>query len=236
MVVWFGCSIGTNIHVCVTHRWRELICMSDMMRHMGGMLYSYVPHDSSVCVASRIPNRDMPCVWHDSLIHVTWLIHLWNTADMTYICVWHDASYVRHHVWIKILRISLFFIRICYMTHSYAWHHSIIIVTCHMCDMTYWYMWHDSSMCEWIIHVYDLTHFSVWHDASYLRHGLLYMTHSYVWHHSIIIVTCNMCDMARAPDELQIRSIKLSFSGYGVASISRLLKFIGLFCRISSLL
>jgi len=87
---------------------------------MRDMTYSYVWHDSSICVTWHIHTCDMthPYVWHDSFIGVTWLIHrectqvtghhdhirdmsstflLIHMRDMTYSYVWHDSSIVSAH-------------------------------------------------------------------------------------------------------------------------------------------
>jgi len=64
-------------------------------------------------------------MWHESFIHVTWLIH---TCDMTHSYMWHD-SFI-HVTWL---------FHTCDMTHSYMWHDSFIHVTwlIHTCDMTH---------------------------------------------------------------------------------------------------
>jgi len=80
------------------------------------------------------------CVWHDSFIRVTWLIH---TCDMTLV-------YVRD------------------MTHSYVWYDSFICVTWlfHTGDMTLSYGWHDSCIrVTWQLHTCEYDSFLCvsWH-------------------------------------------------------------------------
>jgi len=101
------------------------------------------------------------CVWHDSFMCVTWLIHVCDMThamcDMTHSCAWHDS--VKCVTWLS---------HVCDMTHSYVWHDSFICVTwlIHVCDMTHSYSWHDSFICvTWLFHVCDMTHSCVWHDS-----------------------------------------------------------------------
>jgi len=109
---------------------------------------------------------------HDSLICVTWLVHMW---DMTRSYVWHDSFICV--TWL---------IHVCDMTHSYMWHDSFKCVTwlIHMCDMTHSYARHDSFICvTWLIHICDMAHSYVWHDSFTRVTWLIHirgMTHSYV--------------------------------------------------------
>jgi len=114
------------------------------------------------------------CVWRDSSICGTWLIHMW---DMTHSFVCHDS-------FICVTRL----IHMCDMTQSYVWRDSFMCVTrlIHVCGitpvMTRWCAWHDpimwhgSFVCEnmthlyvqwlirvtwlitWLIHMCDMTH------------------------------------------------------------------------------
>ena len=134
------------------------------------MTHSCVWHDSFMCVTWLIHMCDMThsCVWHYSFIYVTWLIHM---CDMTH-------SYV--------LRVS------CDMTYPYVYHDSI-----HVCDMTHLYIWHthscvpyDAFMCvAWLMHMHGSCHTHkrvtryLWHD-SFISLPRINMTHSYLYHES----------------------------------------------------
>jgi len=71
------------------------------------------------------------CVWHDSFMCVTWLIHL---CDMTRSCVWRDS-----------LTYMTWRIRFSDLTHSPAWHDIFA-------------EWHDFlAPVTWLIHAWDVT-------------------------------------------------------------------------------
>jgi len=92
-----------------------------------------------------------------------------------------------------------------YSRTSYVWHDSFIFVTwlIHMCGMTHSYVWHDSFICvTWLIHTGDMTHSYVWHDSS----------HSHTQEHVLKNIFSRTCT-------------------YAVATIGRLLKILGLFCK-----
>ena len=129
--------------------------------------------------------RDMTlCVWHDSFMCVTWLIHVCDTThsyvwretwricmgDTTH-CVWHDSSMCVWH--------DSFICVTWNMTHSYGWHDSLCVMTMcvtwlihvyntthsqHTCPRQYW--WYDSMCVTCLIYVCDTTHSYVWHDSS----------------------------------------------------------------------
>jgi len=186
--------------------------------HVCHMTHLHASLDSFTCVTRLIHMRDMTHshVWHDSFTCVTWLI------------------YMRH------------------LTHLHVWHDSFTYVTrlIHMCDMTHSHMWHDSFTClTWQIHMCDLTHrrplkvswptlarWSWLKTMSRLRE-MRDLTRSYVWHDSFVCVTwlVGMCDLTRWY-VWHTLLVCVTRHTYGVATISRLLKVIGLFCRISSLL
>ena len=96
--------------------------------------------------------RDMvhSSVWHDSFIHVTWLIHI---RDMAHPYMWHDS--LIYVTWL---------IHMCHMTLPYVSHDAFICVTrlIHTCDMAHLYVWHG-----WFTHVTRLIHmqfsFRAWH-------------------------------------------------------------------------
>ena len=90
----------------------------------------------SVCDVTRL------CVWHDSFICATWLIHM---CDMTHWYVRHDS-----------LICATWLIHMCDMTHSYTWAmgHVCRTLTRGMCvwDVTRSYVWHDWFICApWLI-------------------------------------------------------------------------------------
>jgi len=118
------------------------------------------------------------CVWLDSFIYVTRLIHM-CVIWLIHMCV----IWLIHMCVIWLIHVMQWRIHMCDMTHS-----------CVMCDMTNSYMWHDWSICLWhdwficgtrLIHmcVIWLIHVCV----TWLIH-MCDMTHSYVWHDSFIYV------------------------------------------------
>jgi len=50
---------------------------------------SYLSHDSFTWLTHTCDMTDL-CVWHDSSIHVTWLIYM-HMCEMTHSYVWHDS-------------------------------------------------------------------------------------------------------------------------------------------------
>jgi len=128
----------------------------------------------------------------------------------------------------------------CDMTLSYAWQDSFICVTWlfHMCDMTLSYAWHDSFICvTWLFHMRDRTLSYVWHDSFMCDMTLSYVWHDicrtwlfrFVWpwyllpHIAMCVLTCR---------HTSVFASHICEMTYGVATISMLLKFTGLFCRI----
>jgi len=109
-------------------------------------------------------------VWHDAFICVTWLVHVY---DLT------QGSFIR------VTRL----IHTCNMTPSYVWHASFICVTwfIHMYDVTYSYVWYDSFICDiplpplHLAHVYTHTHIHI--------HIQIY-TYTYIYIH---IGTSSIC-------------------------------------------
>jgi len=144
--------------------------------------------------------------------------------------------WTRHEITPRLIYVSFI--------HVYALTHLCLIYT-HSLISTYlcasvrgtWRMYmccitHPSKCVTWLIHVCSVTHPCVWHNAStrvtwltqvcdvahacvshtWIRQRVWHVqtaTHSYVGHSSFIV----------------------AFNQYGVASISRLLKIIGLFCK-----
>jgi len=142
--------------------------------------HPYTWHDSSIHVTWLIHKCDMTHLytWYDSFIHVTWLIH---TCDMTHPYTWHDSS--THGTWlIRGLRAAA----------HYAASSSDTALCCdsfdshskgRMCST-----WHDSFIrVTWLIHKRDMTHPYAWHDSFIHVTWLIHtrdMTHPYTWHNS----------------------------------------------------
>ena len=105
------------------------------------------------------------------------------------------------------------------MTHSYVWHDSLIRVIwlTHVYDMTHSYVWHMCDMTHsgvlgrsqlegvsftrvtWLIHTCAVTHLYVrYMTPSYAwRYSSIRgdMTHSYVWHVSLMTCLTHTCDI-----------------------------------------
>ena len=147
------------VYVCGICNWLRLTHMCGMM--LGGWWISV--RDSFIVVQCMTYS----CVWHDSIICVTWLVYM---CDMTHLYVWHIAR--------GMMNISLWLIYKCdaptcsYVlhswfnyTHSCVWHHargimnisSWLLYICGICA---------SSICAtWLIRMCDMTHSYVWHDS-----------------------------------------------------------------------
>jgi len=132
-----------------------LTCVTWFIDIIYGMTHWYVWHDSSTIPAcpwtSLVTKYTMICMtysheWHDSLICVTWLIHM---CDVTH---WHYQLVLglvmsRNTPW------CLWLIDMCDMTHWHVWHDSLTLsaspwtsdVTEYaLVSMTHWYVWLDS--------------------------------------------------------------------------------------------
>ena len=84
------------------------------------------------------------CVWHDSCIHVTYLLHM---CDMTHTHVWHD-SYICI-TWLLHMRD---------VTHMCVWQDSYTYTAwlIHTCDMTHIYVRLESYTCvAWLIYTQE---------------------------------------------------------------------------------
>ena len=136
---------------------------------------------------------------------------------------------------------------VCDMTHSYVWHECVYMCymscNCHSePQMPRPCVWHDSSICvTWLIYMCDMTQqpppFRA-PDYTVIRVTWLIntydMTDSYVWHDSLICAAwlMHMCDMTHP----HVWHICMRYRAYlhvlyGVATISSLLKIIGVCCK-----
>jgi len=173
---------------------------------------------------------------HDSFVCVTWLIHI---RAMTHSHLWYDSF-----TWVPWL------IYIHHMTHSYVWHDSFICVPwlIHICDMTHLHAHHDTSVCgTWLLLTLldlgsSMTHWCATdlHDSSKRGTRLVRacgmpsycivvpywcdMTPLPVWHDSCIW-------LIGMPYLTDFRLLYDALICYRVATISRLLTIIGLFCK-----
>ena len=104
---------------------------------MCNMTYSYLSHDSFICVTWLIHTSDMTQDLCIAFICVTRLIHVCviHMCDMTHSCLWHDSFICV--TWL---------IHVCDMTHSCVWHDSFICVTrlIHIFHMTISQTWDDT--------------------------------------------------------------------------------------------
>ena len=178
-------------------------------------------------------------VWYDSFTCVTWLIHI---HDVTHSYVWHEL--------IHMCDMNSF---ICLTwTHSYVWHDSFKCVTWlnHMFDMPHSYVWHELIyMCDMNSFIcVTWTHSYVWHASSYAVGHFAkepYKSDYILQKRPMILRSLHMCDMPRHTlshvwmshvyiciIQYMNTSIYNTKYAHGVATISRLLKMIGLFCRL----
>ena len=118
--------------------------------------------------------------WHNSFIHVTWLIHV---SDI-FACVTgfsHVCAMIRWCVWhVLFMRVIRLF-HMCDMSHPCDWHNvwdvALICVT--------WFIhYYIFSYLTWLILMRDMTHLCVWNNSLTCVTWLLTsdLTHSYVWH------------------------------------------------------
>jgi len=206
------CSVSLQ---CVAV-WCCSVLQCDVRIHVCGVTHTYVWHDACVCVVWLIYMCDKTrvCVWHDMTHSYVWhdvcvawrdpfICVTWRVSGMTWPIHMCDMPCVQHDLFI--LSVSPWLICVCEMAHSYMWHGSFIHVVTSYVYMNHVTCTHDSFIhVTWFMYKYDVTP----------------MTHSYSAHHhdSFIYVSwlIHICNMP---------------CSYGVATISRLLKIICLFCK-----
>jgi len=144
------------------------------------------------------------------------------------------------------------------MTHWYVWHDAFIYVTwlLHMYDMTSWYVWHDSFIrVTWLTHMWHIwctamriaktghSHSHVWHDSFICVQWLIH-----TWHNSFIAMPLaksgHSCSYVRHDALIRDKTLihmqkshaPCESGSYATYLSQNILSFIGLFCRMSSLL
>ena len=103
------------------------------------------------------------CVWHDSLLNVTWLIDTFDWVASCVNCVTDlqgtSPPDTYRHTSVHLARAMTYL-----WNYRYRWNDSWILVT-RSCDMTCWYMWHVSVIrVTWLIDTCDMSRSYVWHD------------------------------------------------------------------------
>jgi len=142
-----------------------------------GQDFSYYYILLHICILLRITTQVFIYKWDSfiwlaySVIHVTWLIQIW---DMSHSYVAQDVthSYVRHDSF----TCAPWLIHICAMTqlHTYsctytmwAWHSRQARLIC-MCAMTHLHVCHDSyTGAPWPVHMCTMTHLRKYSCISY---------------------------------------------------------------------
>ena len=110
------------------------------------------------------------------------------------------------------------------------WYKSFVCVSWHRFYKSFIFVTWRIHMCTaWLIHICDMTHLYVRHDTLVV---MCDMTHLYLWNYLFICVTwlIHMCDM-RLDLFICVTNLTSACTEYRVATISRLLKITGLFCR-----
>jgi len=147
----------------------------------------------------------------DSFMCVTCLIHV---CDMTHSC----ATWLLH---------------MCDMVHSYVWHGSFVRVTwlIRTCDMAHSHVWHGSfTYVTWLMHMCNM---HTMYASAFVNVEMrcLYL---YVRVYVYVRVCISICLYLYVNERVawKIQSTSRVFKGaYGVATISRLLKIIDVFCK-----
>jgi len=181
--------------------------------------------DKHECIMSLISNA-----WHVSFIRVTCFIHM---CDMPHSYVWH-ASYI----------CVTCLIHMCDMSHSYVWHASYICVTCLIHCVTCLIHMHDDFVtclirCDTcLIHCVTCLIHCVTCLVSMRDNYVTCLLHLYdmahistAWHAYDIYMNTGRGLTSSGQSAIPKTSLVMVEHVYGVATISRLLKIIGLFCK-----
>ena len=218
--------------------WNDTFNCGARLMHICDMTHSSVQHDSFISATWLIRKCDMTHsqVWHDSSISATWLV---CKSGMIFPQVWRDVC-VPHDL--SICHAS--FICVAWRIHVYDMTYSCVTWRIHV-YMMYTCMTRDlfsdvtsptavndlHVWVTWLTLMYNMPHYCMHtcehahthkhtHTQSHTRTHAHSHTHTGTHTHTTI---------------REIRLYCLNWNHYGVATISRLLKIIGLFCRISSL-
>ena len=187
-------------------------------------------------------------VWHDSFKCVPWLIHMCAMTDSHVSCDSFTCKPCIYDLSLRTRRLPMstyvtWLIQMCAVTHSHVLCGSITYNPC-----IYEVSLCTHSTCEWVMAHIWMSHESSCdsftcnpciYDLS-LRTRRLLMSH--IWHDSFKCVPwlIHMCCVAHSHEILVSMTSAYVHVGclwrYGVATVSRIDKIIGLFCRILSLL
>ena len=194
-----------------------LTCVCRGMSHVCHMTHTYHVTHAIPWLVDVYVLRSYVC--HDSFICVPWFIHVCAMTH-SYVCavVWVMCVTWLIHIMKHITQeVS---VHVCHMTHTYyVTHHSWSECACVSHDS---YILCHTSLKKWASHITHVTHHSrsECHTSpmtlSWYIHQTL-MTH-YVTHHSLHI------------------TLSPWVREYHVATVSRIDRIIGLFCRILALL
>ena len=117
-----------------------------------------------------------PCLWHDSSICVTWLIHM---RDMTH-------SYVSHDSFACVTWLTY----VCAMPCSHVWHVSCLTYLIHMYDMKKaWHTYKSCHTCECVMWYIWMSHVTHMDESSHIYIYIYMCDISHVWHISFICMT-----------------------------------------------
>jgi len=194
------------------------------LRHLCDMTHLYVWNNSFICVIwlirmwlTRMCDMTHSHVCNDTFTRVTWLIDM---CDMTHSYLWRDSY--KSRTWLNHI------CDMTHQTkkNPHVWHddydllHPCVTWLIHVCDMAHLYLWRDSFIwLTWLIyvkwlflmynrcqkfHICNMTHHTkkstcvTWLILTGLIH-VCDMTHSCVWHDSLICVTwlIYICDMTK---------------------------------------